>query len=65
MLSKLRLHTEAGIPPFRFYALADEIKNILSQTSPSPPEQQPSSLQMELLPCLFLMLDKNIVAAEN
>ncbi len=38
-----------GIPPFRFYALADGIKNILSQTSPSPPEQQPPSLQMELL----------------
>lgn len=38
-----------GIPPFRFYALADGIKNILSQTSPSPPEQVPPSLQLELL----------------
>jgi len=38
-----------GIPPFRFYALADGIKNILSQTSPSPPDQQPPSLQMELM----------------
>ncbi len=38
-----------GIPPFRFYALADGIKNIRSQTSPNPPEQQPPSLQMELL----------------
>ncbi len=35
--------------PFRFYALADGIKNILSQTSPNPPDQQPPSLQMELL----------------
>jgi hypothetical protein len=26
-----------GIPPFRFYALADAIKKILSQTSPSCP----------------------------
>ncbi len=38
-----------GIPPFRFYALADGIKNILSQTSPSPPEQELPSLQLELL----------------
>jgi Transposase DDE domain len=38
-----------GIPPFRFYALADGIKNILSQTSPSPPEKSPPSLQLELL----------------
>jgi hypothetical protein len=38
-----------GIPPFRFYALADGIKHILSQTSPSPPEQTPPSLQLELL----------------
>jgi hypothetical protein len=30
-----------GIPPFRFYAPADGIKKILSQTSPSPPEQLP------------------------
>jgi len=38
-----------GIPPFRFYALADGIKNILSQTSPSPPDHSPASPQMELL----------------
>jgi hypothetical protein len=38
-----------GIPPFRFYALADAIKHILSQTSPSPPERVSPSLQLELL----------------
>jgi hypothetical protein len=42
-----------GIPPFRFYALADGIKNILSQTSPSPspspPTNEAPSLQLELL----------------
>ena len=38
-----------GIPPFRFYALADGIKKILSQTSPNPPEHVPPSLQLELL----------------
>ena len=38
-----------GIPPFRFYALADGIKKILSQTSPSPPTNEPPSLQLELL----------------
>jgi hypothetical protein len=38
-----------GIPPFRFYALADGIKKILSQTSPGPPEKSPPSLQLELL----------------
>jgi hypothetical protein len=38
-----------AIPPFRFYALADSIKKILSQTTPSPPEQLPPSLQLELL----------------
>src|SRR4051794_39781423 len=27
-----------GIPPFRFYALADGIKKLLSQTTPGPPE---------------------------
>ncbi len=30
-----------GIPPFRFYALADGIKKLLSQTSPGPPEKSP------------------------
>ncbi len=38
-----------GIPPFRFYALADGIKKILSQTSPGLPEKSPPSLQLELL----------------
>jgi DDE family transposase len=38
-----------GIPPFRFYALVDGIKNILSQTSPSPPQRSLPSLQLELL----------------
>jgi len=38
-----------GIPPFRFYALADGIKRILSQTSPDPQLQPPPSPQMELL----------------
>ena len=38
-----------GIPPFRFYALADGIKKILSQTSPGPSLPAPPSLQSELL----------------
>jgi hypothetical protein len=38
-----------GIPPFRFYALADGIKQILSQASPSPPEKPLPSLQLDLL----------------
>jgi len=38
-----------GIPPFRFYALADGIKNILSQTSPDLPEKSLPSLQLQLL----------------
>ena len=37
-----------GIPPFRFYALADAIKTILAQTSPNPPPERTASLQMEL-----------------
>jgi len=37
-----------GIPPFRFYALADAIKTILAQTSPSPPPEPVSSLQLQL-----------------
>jgi hypothetical protein len=37
-----------GIPPFRFYALADGIRRILSQTTFSPPETPPASLQLEL-----------------
>jgi hypothetical protein len=38
-----------GIPPFRFYALADGIKNILSRTSPGPWAQPPLSQQFELV----------------
>jgi hypothetical protein len=38
-----------GIPPFRFYALADAIKRILAQTSPHHPPQQPPNLQPQLL----------------
>lgn len=38
-----------GIPPFRFYALADGIKNILSQTSPDPPEEPLPNRQLQLL----------------
>ena len=38
-----------GIPPFRFYALADGIKNVLSQTSPDSCTQPPPSQQLELL----------------
>ncbi len=37
-----------GIPPFRFYALADELKNILSRCSPSAPAEPPPKLQLEL-----------------
>jgi hypothetical protein len=42
-------HRFFGIPPFRFYALADGIKKILSQTSPGAIEKSPPSLQLELL----------------
>ena len=38
-----------GIPPFRFYALADGIKNVLSRTSPAPTESPPPSQQLDLL----------------
>jgi hypothetical protein len=37
-----------AIPPFRFYALADGIKKILSQTTFRPPEKPPPSSQLEL-----------------
>jgi len=37
-----------GIPPFRYYALADLIRKILSQTSPSPPPLPTDTLQLEL-----------------
>ena len=38
-----------GIPPFRYYALADGIRKIFSQTSPPPPSPPTSSSQLELL----------------
>jgi hypothetical protein len=37
-----------GIPPFRFYALADGIRQILSQAILTPPEPPAASLQLEL-----------------
>jgi Transposase DDE domain len=37
-----------GIPPFRFYALADGIQRILSTGIFSPPPVPPASLQLEL-----------------
>jgi hypothetical protein len=37
-----------GIPPFRFYALADGIRTILSRGTFSPSEMPPPSPQMEL-----------------
>ena len=37
-----------GIPPFRFYALADGIRTILSQTTLRTPQAPPESLQLEL-----------------
>jgi len=37
-----------GIPPFRFYALADGIRTILTQTTLRPPPAPPESLQLEL-----------------
>ena len=37
-----------GIPPFRFYALADGIRRILSHGTFSPPEMSPPSQQLEL-----------------
>jgi hypothetical protein len=37
-----------GIPPFRFYALADGIKRILAQTSPNQHQIPPPIPQMEL-----------------
>jgi hypothetical protein len=38
-----------GIPPFRFYALADGIRRILSHGPFSPPEMPPPSQQLELM----------------
>ena len=37
-----------GIPPFRFYALADGIRTILSPSTPASPETPPDGLQLEL-----------------
>jgi hypothetical protein len=37
-----------GIPPFRFYALADGIRRILSPGAFSQPQPPPTSLQLEL-----------------
>jgi hypothetical protein len=37
-----------GIPPFRFYALADGIRRILSHGTFTPPEIPPASLQLEM-----------------
>jgi len=42
-------HRFFGIPPFRFYALADGIKNVLTRTSPDPWAQPPPSQQLELV----------------
>jgi len=37
-----------GIPPFRFYPLADGIRQILSHSTVSRPHSPPASLQLEL-----------------
>jgi hypothetical protein len=38
-----------GIPPFRFYALADGIRTVLTGSSPGPMSEPPPNLQLELL----------------
>jgi hypothetical protein len=38
-----------GIPPFRFYALADGIRKLLAQTTPNAPNPPPTSPQLALL----------------
>ena len=38
-----------GIPPFRFYALADGIRNVLSRCSSDPPAAPPQTSQLQLL----------------
>ena len=38
-----------GIPPFRFYALADGIRTVLTGSSPGPMPEPPPNLQLELL----------------
>jgi Transposase DDE domain len=37
-----------GIPPFRFYALADAIRRILSGSTFLPPQETPPDAQLEL-----------------
>jgi hypothetical protein len=39
-----------GIPPFRFYALANGIRKVLSQTSPEASGPPPRTCQLGLLP---------------
>ena len=39
-----------GIPPFRFSALAEGIRKVLSQTRPETPGPPPKTWQLELLP---------------
>ena len=38
-----------GIPPYRFYALAEGIRKVLSQTSPETPGPPSKTWQLELL----------------
>ena len=38
-----------GIPPFRFYALADGIRTILTRSNPSSQAEPPPNLQLDLL----------------
>ena len=54
---KLRILTEKllvisqrffGIPPFRFYALADGIRHVLSGSTFQPPQKSPPDTQLEL-----------------
>jgi hypothetical protein len=37
-----------GIPPFRFYALADGIRRLLSGSAFQPPQESPPDAQLEL-----------------
>ncbi len=37
-----------GIPPFRFYALADGIRRVLSASAFRPPQESPPDAQLEL-----------------
>ena len=37
-----------GIPPFRFYALADGIRRLLSGSAFRPPQESPPNAQLEL-----------------